>query len=157
MLSLSAFWLFVFTTNCVFCDRHMKNSCNFCSLGTFEEREVFTVVRDRLTFDSDLFWNKFTELVFVVQIHLHVCHCNDPSSIKFDKFHGPFFQKVTSKPVFLFKKYLKSFCRIFFNRIQKEIFQNFWHCFCKINQRLLKKNTSELFFIRQLLVFVMTL
>ena len=49
-----------------FCDRDMKSSCNFCSLGIFKDREVFTIVRDRLTFGSDLFWNKFTELVFVV-------------------------------------------------------------------------------------------
>lgn len=98
-----------------FWDECSKNGCN-CSLVTFHDRKFFTIVRNRLTFDRDLFWDKFTELIFVKWIHLYVCPKSDLGNC------NRFLQKLFTKTVFLFKKYLEIVLELFLTVSKKNFF-----------------------------------
>ena len=85
----------------------MKSSCDLCSVVTFENRESFSVIWNRSTFDSNLFSNNFTELGFVVTYLI----------IALDIFH----KMLSSDWVFCLRNIWKLLTG-FFNNIHKEIF-----------------------------------
>lgn len=116
---MSAFCLFVSIATCFLWQRHEKL---LWPLQYFWRPRNFCCHPKQLTFDSDLFWNNFTELVFVIWIHIHICQHQNFGANRFDNFSGYFSQDVITRLVFLVKKYLEIVGRITFNNIQKEIF-----------------------------------
>lgn len=115
---------------------------------------VFGAVRGRLIFDCGLFEDKFTDLFLLDRFYLQVCQCYHDTS--FDRFCRSFSQELITSPFFLFKKYLEVVDRVFFNKVQEDIFPCLANIFLQTKIAAANNRDLSVIFILGLLFSVKT-